>query len=140
MLKTQTSLLEDQLQKAINDLERARKEYNSFKEEVYKREMTLQNCQKQLSEVKAEFEKISNNRFAELKKENTAQNRLWKRKKDTVATQKRCSHSPSYFASCQPSDYLENERNHNYPLLSLYVLVVTFVCCVLFSGWIKGYM
>ena len=138
MINGQTSL-EKQMEKIQKDLERARKEYYGFMEEVSKREKTLQICQKQLSEVKAELDKRTNKRLVE-QDTNNDRNRSWKRKKDTVATHNIYSNIPSYYASCQPSNYLENERNHNYSLLSFYVLVVTFVCCVLFSGWIKGYM
>ena len=137
MFQKQTSL-ERQLQRITNDLERARKECNGFKEKGSNRKKTLQHCQKKLSEVKAELDKLANTPDLDNKKD--VCNRLWKSRKDTGEPQSTYRCSPAYHSSSLPSEYLENDRNHDLQIFAFYVLVATFVCCVLFSGWIKGFM
>ena len=141
MFQKQTSL-ERQLQRITNDLERARKEYNDFKEELSRREMTLQICQKQLEEVKAELDKAANKRFLETDEPDNKKKvraRLWKRKKDAATPQSTFS-EPLPHVLCHTTEAWENGWDRYLPLFSFYILVVTFVCCVLFSGWIKRFM
>ena len=121
-------------------MESVRKGCNGLGEKASKRDVTLQICQKHLIEMKAELDNLANVRFVESDNKKTAHDHLWKRKNETVTPQRTYSKTLSCRATCRSSEFFENDRNHYLPLFSFYVVVVTFVCCVLFSGWIKGYL